>query len=157
VVSPCRLGRERRRSYGRRLLAKLLVPAVVGVLSQLAWAQNAPPQLHIRLVWSGAEDLDLSVKCPGGELNFTANNACGGNLDIDSNKAVPGRYPEENALWLSPPAGHYEVRVTLYNRRGQPAREVPFAVALKRAGQEDNNASVSAEGKSVSVYSFTIP
>ena len=121
MVSRYRSGGQCPTRYRWRPLTRLLAPALVGALPQVAWAQNAPPrQLQIRLVWSGAEDLDLHVKCPGGELNFTANNACGGSLDVDSNfKAAPGRYPEENALWLSPPAGNYEVRVTLYSRRGQ--------------------------------------
>jgi hypothetical protein len=71
-------------------------------------------QLHIRLVWRGAEDLDLQVKCPGGKLYYLERNACGGSLDIDFNvNTGANRYPEENAEWLSPPAGNYEIQVTL--------------------------------------------
>jgi hypothetical protein len=118
-------------------------------------------QLQISLVWNGKEDLDLHVKCPGGELSFASakKEACGGKLDVDMNNERDNVDAVENAFWPRPPNGNYEIYVVMYSRKGEPRRSVPFTVRVKRAGQPDQsfNKSVSTDGEKVTVYSFSIP
>jgi hypothetical protein len=77
------------------------------------------------------EDLDLEVKCPGGQVSYQSMQACGGRLDIDMNAGRKSSTPVENIIWQAPPpAGSYEIAVTMVN--GTPSREIPFKVVLKR-------------------------
>jgi hypothetical protein len=118
-------------------------------------------RLQISLVWNGKEDLDLHVKCPGGELSYGSPHKefCGGKLDVDMNSERDNVDAVENAFWASPPSGHYEIYVVMFGRKGEPRRSVPFQVRVKRAGQPDQtfNGSVSVEGEKSTVYSFSIP
>jgi hypothetical protein len=118
-------------------------------------------ELQISLVWNGKEDLDLHVKCPGGELSFSSPNKqfCGGKLDVDMNNERDNVEAVENTFWPSPPNGNYEIYVVMYSRKGEPRRMVPFKVRVKRLGQPDQtiDGSVSVEGGKSTVYSFSLP
>jgi hypothetical protein len=134
-------------------------PSIDDRLKQVDPSRTHTGKLQISLAWNGREDLDLHVKCPGGELNYGAKDACGGALDIDTNNGTISTNPVENGRWDSPPRGSYEIYVSMYQRNGEDERTVPFTVRLKREGQPDQNfsGSVSAEKQPVRVYSFDVP
>jgi hypothetical protein len=123
-------------------------------------------KLQVSLKWDGLEDLDLHVKCPGGELSFTSPDGpnsshqfCGGTLDVDMNNGRDSTTPVENSFWPNPPNGDYEVYVSFYGRKGQPPRSIPFTVLVQREGEPPRtfNGTMSREGQSSSVYKFSIP
>jgi hypothetical protein len=118
-------------------------------------------QLQISLAWNGNEDLDLHVKCPGGELSFNSpgKQFCGGTLDVDMNSERSSVDAVENSFWPNPPSGNYEVIAVMWSRKGSPGRTVPFTVRVRREGQPDQNfnMSVTNEKENVAVFSFTIP
>lgn len=133
---------------------------------RLARERAGKGKLQISLKWDGLEDLDLHVKCPGGQLDWhspstrAGHEFCGGILDVDMNSGPDGSAsPVENSVWPSPPAGDYEVSVNFFDRRGQRSRTIPFQVLVQREGQADKiiSGSVSRTDESVTVYSFTIP
>jgi hypothetical protein len=91
-------------------------------------------KLDITLAWNGTEDLDIHVRCPGGEIWAENKSACGGTLEIDRNARSDQReeHPLEHVTWVTdPPSGEYEVRVRLYNRFDLAARDIPFTVVVR--------------------------
>ena len=94
-------------------------------------------QVTVSLGWDGTADLDLAVVCPdGGTIWFNQRNACGGRLDVDMNAS--GKHsptPIENVFWPSKPGkGTYQVYVSLFDRRGDRRRSIPFQVELDVLG-----------------------
>ncbi|WP_454914946.1 hypothetical protein [Xanthobacter sediminis] len=95
-------------------------------------------RFNVTLSWNGIEDLDLHVFCPGGHIFFGHEEACGGRLEIDENRKPDSTRPNpvEHVSWASdPPAGEYVVAVKFFDRRGRPARPVPFVVLLTAGDQ----------------------
>ncbi|MER8814673.1 hypothetical protein [Mesorhizobium sp. M0965] len=88
---------------------------------------------QVTLIWNNRTDLDLFVKCPGGEMvPLSGTLACGGKHDIDTNLNGERTDPVEHISWASkPPPGHYEVYVRMYNKHGDPAPRTEFDVILK--------------------------
>ena len=114
-------------------------------------------ELQISLSWHGLEDIDLHVKCPGGELYHADKSACGGTLDIDMNNGVTNVDAVENMVWANPPSGSYEVIVEFYARKGEPERTIPFEVRVKRGDSVQKfNGSVSTEKERRVVHAFTL-
>lgn len=132
---------------------------------RLARERAGNGKLQISLKWDGLEDLDLHVKCPGGELNWqspetsSGHQFCNGTLDVDMNFMRNSASPVESSYWPSPPAGNYEIYVNFAGRKDQAQRKIPFQILVRREGRPDKtfDSSVSQEGESVTVYSFTIP
>lgn len=94
-------------------------------------------QVTVSLGWEGDADLDLAVACPGGgTIWFNERSACGARLDVDMNAS--GKFsptPIENVFWPSKPAnGTYEVYVSLYSRKTDRRRAIPFRVELDVLG-----------------------
>ena len=123
-------------------------------------------KLEISLRWDGLEDLDLHVKCPGGELSFNSpktnddhHEFCGGILDVDMNSLKVSPTPVEHAFWASPPDGAYEVYVEFWSLKDQPPRSIPFTVVVQREGQPTRTFTGTLTGvkEESSVYKFTIP
>jgi hypothetical protein len=96
-------------------------------------------RLEIALKWEGREDLDVHVLCPEDHLYHSHKLGCGGGqLDVDMNAGSNNSdHPVEHVTWATPPPGNYEVYVTLYSRKQQPPRTVPFEVYIIRNGQSE--------------------
>ena len=93
--------------------------------------------MTVSLGWDGTADLDLAVVCPdGGTIWFNHRNSCGGRLDVDMNASGKhSRTPIENVFWPSKPGnGTYQVYVSLFDRRGDRRRSIPFQVELDVLG-----------------------
>lgn len=92
--------------------------------------------LQVSLVWSGRSDLDLSMKCGTGTIDYTKKTGCGGQLDIDSNDGRNATSsPVENIVWASQsniPPGALPIFVTLFDYRGEPAHDVPYTIRVVR-------------------------
>lgn len=78
-------------------------------------------KLEITLWWNTTDDLDLTVKCPGGVISPRAGQQgpgiCGDGVhDVDANQKMinPVTDPKEHAAWTSPPDGEYRVEVKAY-------------------------------------------
>jgi hypothetical protein len=121
-------------------------------------AQGTEGKLDITLAWDGTEDLDIHVRCPGGEIWAENRNACGGLLEIDRNAKVGDRveHPLEHVTWVTdPPTGEYEVLVRLYNRFDLAARDIPFTVVVREGNnRRDFTGSTREEKQMVSVARF---
>lgn len=97
--------------------------------------------LQVSLVWSGRSDLDLSMKCGSGMIDFTKKTGCGGQLDIDSNDGHNATSsPVENIVWASQssvPPGALPIFVSLFDYRGEPVHDVPYTIRVvrKQAGR----------------------
>ena len=97
-------------------------------------AQGTRGKLDITMAWNGREDLDIHVRCPGGEIWAENRTACGGSLEIDRNARADQREdnPLEHVTWVTePPGGEYEILVRLYNRFELAARDIPFTVVVR--------------------------
>jgi hypothetical protein len=92
-------------------------------------AQNNDPgptvgrrgKLEITLWWNTKDDLDLTVRCPGGMLSPNAGQhgpgVCGDGVhDVDANQKMvsPVTDPKEHVPWSAPPDGPYKVEVKAY-------------------------------------------
>ncbi len=94
--------------------------------------------VNIPLVWSGHDDVDLKLKCPGGEeVSFSHKEAasCQAMLDIDANypadKAVDD--PVENISVGTAVAGRY--LVTVRRAKDQPPLgDAPFRLFVRQDG-----------------------
>ncbi len=74
--------------------------------------------LTFTLIWDSRDDIDLHVTCPAGEtVSYRAKEACGGQLDVDSNAGSIVPQPIENVFFNNPLAGAYQVRVNYYESR----------------------------------------
>jgi hypothetical protein len=94
-------------------------------------------EVTVSLGWDGLSDLDLAILCPNGNvIRYNNTNACGGALDVDMNAgARSSSEPIENVYWQSKPRnGIYKVYVTLFDRRSDRRREIPFRVELDVLG-----------------------
>lgn len=92
--------------------------------------------LQISLIWDGYADLDLSVRCSNGVLNYQSKTSCGGVLDVDSNDGRNSTLsPVENIFWGSEesiPPGELPIQVTLFGMRNDPRPGVPYKVRIQR-------------------------
>lgn len=74
--------------------------------------------LTFTLVWNSPDDLDLHVTCPlGAEISYRQKQACGGELDVDSNVTNVVPQPIENVFFTAPATGSYQVVVNYYETR----------------------------------------
>jgi hypothetical protein len=76
-------------------------------------------RLEIAVVWNGGDDIDLSVDCPGGSIDRNAKTACRGTFGRD---VISEGDAIEHAVWMSPPSGPYNVRLTLSSSSRQQAQ-----------------------------------
>jgi hypothetical protein len=109
-------------------------PDVRETEDRLRRAQGTEGKLDITLAWNGREDLDIHIRCPGGEIWAENRKACGGSLEIDRNAKADQREdsPVEHVTWVTePPTGEYEVLVRLYNRFDLAPRDIPFTVVVR--------------------------
>jgi hypothetical protein len=119
-------------------------------------------EIQLSLAWDGPADLDLSVVCPGGEtIGFRSKQACGGTLDVDMNSQErQSQTPVEHIVWpagATMAAGNYEVRVTLFDVKGDSRPAIPFVVELKLGGATKRfDGTVAPPGKTPrTVTTFT--
>ena len=138
----------------------------------------------VTLLWNGHTDLDLSVRCPDGQVLKARNlmpdgqpSACGGEIDVDANlcarvDGTPGQMrpcleygdapqmtPVENAFFLNAnaPRGTYQVLVTHFAADGRdPAADIPFAVQVRQGEAIDVAQGVARNGETSAVIEFTI-
>jgi hypothetical protein len=119
-------------------------------------------RVQVILAWDNENDLDLSVRCPGGgRIFFQTPRGCGGGqLDVDFNfQGRFGRNAVENIVWASdPPSGHYDIEVMHSGHHRGPASASAFRVTVRVDGVPDR----TFEGRvtphqTVSVGSFTVP
>lgn len=138
----------------------------------------------VTLLWNGHTDLDLSVRCPDGQVLKARNlmpdgqpSACGGEIDVDANLCArvdgsPGRMrscleygdapqmsPVENAFFLNAtaPSGTYQVLVTHFAADSRdPAADIPFAVQVRQGEATDVAQGVARNGETSAVIEFTI-
>lgn len=96
--------------------------------------------LTISLVWSGRDDLDISLRCPGGgEIDWRRRpNNCGGALDVDANYPTTSAVddPVENVTFPALIPGRYSIRVRRPADRA-PAGPQSFAVVVRQTGKPD--------------------
>ena len=92
-------------------------------------------QSQITLIWNTTDDLDLWVRCPGGQMiRYNSRRNCSGFLDVDRNAGTSNvtTQPVENVTFeQGMPPGTYEVIVDPYAIRG-PRAEVPFQLKIRR-------------------------
>lgn len=94
--------------------------------------------LQIILAWDNLNDLDLSVRCPNGQvIDFNNRRNCGGELDTDANyRGTPSNTPVENIAFQGQPAnGTY--RVIVSHAGGSGPRVSPFRVTIRQQGRPD--------------------
>ncbi|HXW24248.1 MAG TPA: hypothetical protein VEK73_05835 [Xanthobacteraceae bacterium] len=102
-------------------------------------AEGTRGRLDVTLAWNGHADLDLHVRCPGGEISFDKPNVCGGKLDIDRNAPTGPLVddPVEHVTWIGePPPGQYRVEVVYYDGRDTAGGPVPFTVVIRDGNNE---------------------
>ncbi len=121
-------------------------------------AQLARGRMDVTLAWTGREDLDLHIYCPGGHMFHNQLGACGGTLDRDRNRnnTTLEETPIEHAGWeRDPPPGEYRIVVVFYGTNGEPPRPVPFTVLLREGDSERSfNGRVDAATKEVEATRF---
>lgn len=96
--------------------------------------------LMISLVWSGRDDLDLKLQCPGGaEVDFRNKSVstCNAQLDVDANFPVAAAVddPVENISVSRLSAGRYVVSVQRATDR-PPSGPTTFRVFVQQEGAE---------------------
>lgn len=101
---------------------------------------------QVTLIWDTVDDIDLSIRCPGGEeISFSQKSNCGGELDIDKNSG--GGYavttPVENITFPNGliKNGKYQIFVRLFNKRSSQ-KSIPFRVRIREG---DNVREVSGQ------------
>ncbi|MEB3828128.1 hypothetical protein [Phormidium sp. CCY1219] len=113
--------------------------------------------VQVTLRWSTADDLDLAVKDPSGEIVSYQQSeiASGGELDVDSNAGCgqTTTNPVENVFWPTggAPTGEYEVQVNLFQRCNNSSGPIEYTVTLLVKGNsetktgtvDDNNSTVT--------------
>ncbi len=94
-------------------------------------------ELNVNLSWKTTDDLDLIVVDPGQNAvsyhqRRVEYQGYVGMLDVDANATQGGAtdQPQENIFWENAPPGTYQVYVTLYKRRTDPAQPIPFEVTV---------------------------
>jgi hypothetical protein len=107
-----------------------IVPEDVG--DRLRSEQATIGDLNFSLVWNGLADLDLNVRCPGGEeISYSKKiNSCG-QLDVDANagqQKMPN--PIEHILINEPQVGLHKVQVSLYNNKNVIGDDVSFQLEI---------------------------
>lgn len=124
---------------------------------QRAEAGGREGDVTVTLVWRDRTDLDLSVRCAGGEtVDFRKMQACGGEFegDLDANKCTSGRFaprgidgreclgyserpvtnPVENIFFSRSkmPRGRFEVLVTHFAAHSDSlGKKIPFEVQVR--------------------------
>jgi hypothetical protein len=117
-------------------------------------------ELNVTLVWDNRSDLDLEVVCPGGaRINFRQPRNCGGRLDVDANvrgQSLTDR-PVENVFFAGdPPAGTYELVVTLFRAAPGSPRSHPFSVRVQVGGRTQTLNGTVSPSRPVWRRSFTV-
>jgi hypothetical protein len=116
--------------------------------------------MNISLTWNTRDDLDLYVRCPGGQINYVQRQACGGSLQIDVNAGGDTTdQPVEDVVWsTAPPPGEYEITVHLYSPRASQDAPVPFTIQITREGQPTQafDGFVSRARREVLVHRFSL-
>jgi hypothetical protein len=93
--------------------------------------------ITVSLMWdneSAAEDLDLHIDCPLGEISYGNKKVGAGELDVDnqgSGAAV------ENVFWAEPEPGTFTVRVVNYSKKHTTAFRLVFASSCLVRLQEE--------------------
>ncbi|MCW1754167.1 MULTISPECIES: hypothetical protein [Rhizobium] len=103
---------------------------------RLAERNAGKGSLQISLVWDGYADLDLSLICGAGSIDYRSPRGCGGILDVDSNNGrTATARPVENITWADQqgvPAGDVPIAITLFNRRNETRTAIPYTVRIRR-------------------------
>jgi hypothetical protein len=133
---------QRQTECAREAAAQPAPPAAVSedMQRRLAEANADSGDLQFTLTWENQVDLDLFVRCPGGEMLFFDNReACGGRLDVDRNadsRDVTAR-PVENIVWKdrpSIPKGNFDVYVLYCKPNGNEDGSVPYNLRVVNGG-----------------------
>lgn len=102
-------------------------------------------KLEVFADWSTADDVDLSVQCPGGTVGGVAGKPgpgiCGdGKLDLDANRnllvnVVPN--PVEHIVWQNDiPAGDYVFGITLFKTKNNRELHLPVRLRIRIDDEE---------------------
>jgi hypothetical protein len=115
----------------------------------------------LTLTWDTADDLDLSLQCPGGgTVAYNSRLACGAELDVDANSSSDTmlREPVENIVFQTPPPpGTYHVIVDPYKIRNNSRQPIPFKLRVVVNGESKVIEDVLSPGAGKSkIVSFTI-
>ena len=97
-------------------------------------------RLQIVLAWDDQNDLDLTVRCPSGEIiSFRQRSACGGTLDVDANYEPPfTTSPVESVVFPQPPVpGRYVLGVQGALRHTPAGPSSPFRLMVRTEGEPD--------------------
>ncbi|WP_027135650.1 hypothetical protein [Geminicoccus roseus] len=123
-------------------------------------------EVAVTLQWQAAGDLDLRVYCPNGslidfQLKSRPQPLCGrGRLDVDANvdDEEISANPIENVSWPGkPPKGHYEVEVHNFKSRPPVTGPVPFALRVRKGGEDRLIEGTVLPGERRRMYEFEIP
>ena len=121
-----------------------IVPEDVG--DRLRSEQATIGDLNFSLVWDGLPDLDLNVRCPGGEeISYSKKITSCGQLDVDANagqQKMPN--PIEHILINEPQVGLYKVQVSLYNNKNVIGDDVSFQMEIY---SEDHSKSLQGTAR----------
>ena len=108
--------------------------------------------ITVTLAWDDECDLDLSAKCPNGDLIYYGNKnggteTGGGYLDVDMNVQGESTEPVENIFFgdaekgISADHGHYKIMVRNFGYHGDTVKRgdpVPWRVRLSKDGRYTN-------------------
>ncbi len=118
--------------------------------------------IQVTLRWTTADDLDLAVTDPNGDIVTYANTVVpsGGQLDVDANAgcATAEASPIENIFWLPGQAGQgdYSIAVNLYQRCGSGGDPVPFNLTLLVQGNTRTLTGTVSEQNPIATFPFSV-
>lgn len=117
-------------------------------------------EVQVTLAWNGDVDLDLLIRCPGGEvISHQQRAACGGQLDVDMNchgmSCRRTHDPVENIFWRTgiAPSGAYSIFVSNYDN-GPPA---DFLVRVLVRGTEKTFRGSAMQREPAKIGEFHVP
>jgi hypothetical protein len=138
----CLVDQRRAAFFGAPPRAEAPVEAAIADLDRRLAERGAGQggALTFSLVWSGRDDLDISLRCPSGsEIDWRRRgNDCGGTLDVDANYPLASAVddPVENVTFPALIPGRYSIKVRRPADRA-PAGPQSFAVVVRQDGKPD--------------------
>ncbi|MGM1052595.1 MAG: hypothetical protein ACQEXO_09400 [Pseudomonadota bacterium] len=119
--------------------------------------------IQVTLRWDSADDLDLAVIDPYGDIAFFNSpiTASGGQLDVDSNAGCTpsSQAPVENVFWNSDstPEGTYVATVSLFSRCSDGSNPIPFELSITLEGNTETQTGTVSDPSPRQSFEFSFP
>lgn len=129
---------------------------------------QAPPVLgtgdiQVTLRWTTADDLDLAVTDPAGDVlaYYSRAVASQGRLDVDANAGCTEQNtsPIENVFWPAgqAPQGQYSIQVNLFTRCNSGNAPVPFNLTVLVQGTTRTIQGTVSDQQPTATFPFSLP